>query len=212
MDKYYVYSHVRKDDFQPFYVGKGSGKRCYSLNARNEYWHRVANKHGYAVKILASNLDEELAFFVEAECIDLYKKLNYSLTNMTDGGEGASGYKHSDEHKNSLKGNTFGSSTWGKNFKGKTHSAEQKAKWSVSRKGSPGTRNGVKLSEEIKAKMSASKMGKPVLARRILLDDQVREIRILLQTKKIAAIARMFSVGESTIRRIRDGERYVEVK
>jgi len=212
MMKFYVYQHVKADTNAIFYVGKGKGKRCNKKNGRNQYWHNVVNKHGYKAEIVVDGLDEELAFLTEIELIDKYKKLGLELVNTTDGGEGASGYKHTEEHKEKLKGNEYWKLVKVNGFKGKTHSDEQKAKWSEMRKGSPGTRNGVHLSDETKAKMSASKSGKPVLAKRVLSDDQVREIRFLLQTEYIAEIARRFNVGESTIRRIRDGERYGDVK
>lgn len=209
---YYIYTHIRNDTNEPFYVGKGKGRRCFTKKGRNDHWHRVVNKYGYQVKIVAENLDEELAFLAEAECIDLYKRLGYKLVNMTDGGEGASGYQHTDEHKAKLIGNEYWKLVKVNGFLGKTHSDEQKAKWAESRKGTPSPRKGVILSDEIKQKMSKSKTGKPIKAKRVLSDSQVREIRILLESNTIAFIARQFGVGESTIRRIRDGERYGEVK
>ena len=68
------------------------------------------------------------------------------------------------------------------------------------------------LSDETKRKISQSRIGLIVKKRRVLSDEQVKEIRALLPNHYIAEIARRFSVGESTIRRIRDGERYGEIK
>jgi len=208
---YYIYAHLRNDTNEPFYVGKGKGKRCHSKRGRNEYWHRIANKHGYQIKIVADKLDEELAFLAEAECIDLYKRRGYNLANMTDGGEGASGYQHTEEHKSKMVGNDYWKLVKTNGFKGKTHSEEQKAKWAESRKGTPSPRKGVVLTESTRLKISLARTGKPVLAKRVLSENQVREIRIMLQNHSIAHIARQYSVGESTIRRVRDGERYKDV-
>ena len=68
------------------------------------------------------------------------------------------------------------------------------------------------LSKETRSKISQSRTGLIVQKRRVLTDEQVREIRVLLPQHSIAALARKYGVGESTIRRLRDGERYTEVK
>jgi hypothetical protein len=97
---FYVYEHIRPDTGMVFYVGKGSGKRAYTRSGRNIYWKRIVNKvGGFSVRIVADNLDEELSFLVESERIDQLKILNYSLCNMSDGGEGPSGYRFSDAQK-----------------------------------------------------------------------------------------------------------------
>ena len=209
---YYVYQHKTADTNSIFYIGKGKGNRAFTKSNRSQYWKNVVAKHGLQIEFVVKDVDEELAFLVEAECIDQNKKCGIKLINMTDGGEGASGYKHTETHKQKMKGNKFGASTWGVNFKGKTHSEEQKAKWAKIRKGVTSPRKGVVLSEETKRKMSQSKTGLANLKRRVLSDEQVKEIRALLPHHYIAEIARRFGVGESTIRRIRDGERYGEIK
>jgi len=211
---YYVYKHKKADTNEVFYVGKGKHNRAFVSSKRNPYWKNIVAKHGFAIEFVAKNLDEELAFLVEAETINLYKRLNIRLSNMTDGGEGASGYSHphTKEHKEKMKGNQYGAASWGKTFKGKTHSDEQKAKWSEIRKGVTSPRKGVVLSDETRSKISQARIGMIVKKRRALTDEQVREIRVLLPQHSIAALARKYGVGESTIRRLRDGERYAEVK
>lgn len=102
MNKFYVYQHRRIDENTIFYVGKGSDYRHSETSNRNKYWHNVANKGGFTSEILFDSLDEELALLIEMELIDKYRRLNYKLTNLTDGGEGVSGYRHTKETKKLL--------------------------------------------------------------------------------------------------------------
>ena len=212
MDNFYVYQHKKANTNNIFYVGKGKDKRFVESKSRNPHWHNVVNKYGFDSEIIVKDVDEEFSFLIEMETIDVYRRRGINLVNKTDGGEGTSGfsYSHTEEHKQWLKGNTFGASSWGLTFKGKTHSDETKARWSEIRKNNT-NKTGKKVSKEGKKNISAGKIGKPILAKRILSDEQVREIKRLLPNQSIASIARQFSVGESTIRRVRDGERYGDI-
>jgi len=98
-NRFYVYEHIRLDTMKPFYVGKGQGDRAYRHSCRNIYWKRVVKKHGYLIRFVAENLDEDLAFLTEIERIDQLRRLGVDLTNLSDGGEGQSGYSHSTETK-----------------------------------------------------------------------------------------------------------------
>jgi hypothetical protein len=88
---FYVYEHIRNDTNAIFYVGKGKNERAYRVNNRNEYWKNIVNKTGYTVRFVVKDVDEELAYLVEEERIDQLKRLGIKLTNLTLGGEGASG-------------------------------------------------------------------------------------------------------------------------
>jgi hypothetical protein len=91
---FYVYEHIRNDTNAIFYVGKGKKERAYRVNDRNEYWKNIVNKTGYTVRFVVKDVDEELAYLVEEERIDQLKRLGIKLTNLTLGGEGASGGKN----------------------------------------------------------------------------------------------------------------------
>ena len=208
---FYIYQHRKADTNEIFYVGKGKNTRLNQSRGRNEYWHRVVAKHGFIAEYIAQNLSEELAFLAEMEAIDAYKKRDIQLVNATDGGEGTSGYKHTEEYKASLKGNTNGASSWGMTFKGKKHTKESCQQMSYARIGNQ-NKLGKKLTEESKQKISAAKMGKPIIAKRVLSPDKVLEIRQRVGYRNIAMLAKEYGVGESTIRRIRNGERYGDVK
>lgn len=83
---YYVYVHRRADTGEVFYVGKGFGKRAWKKTTRSEWWKRIEAKHGRTVEIHADDLDENLAFELEAELITKFGRTN--LCNLTDGGDG----------------------------------------------------------------------------------------------------------------------------
>jgi hypothetical protein len=91
----YVYAHVKPSN-EIFYIGKGKDKRAWSKKDRNLHWHNIVKKHGYSVVILADNLTDEYALIEEQLLIKHFKKFK-KLCNQTDGGEGASGFKHSKE-------------------------------------------------------------------------------------------------------------------
>jgi len=96
---FYVYLHRRASDNKVFYVGKGKGKRAYSTFGRNDRWNKTAKKHGLIVEIVFDNLEETEAFQVERDTILEMKYFGYPLVNMTNGGDGISGFKHSVETK-----------------------------------------------------------------------------------------------------------------
>ena len=209
--QYYIYQHRAVDTGNIFYVGKGKGTRLNQSKGRNQYWHRVVAKHGFIAEYIAKNIDEELAFLAEMECIDVYKRRGIQLVNATDGGEGATGYKHTAEHKASMKGNKNGSASWGMTFKDKKHTEESRQKMSHSQIGNK-NKLGKKISNESKQKMSQAKFGKPVFVKRVLTVEQILEIRQRIGYRNIALLAREYGVGESTIRRIRDGKAYKDVQ
>jgi len=143
---FYVYEHIRLDTMKPFYVGKGSGTRAYRKDGRNQYWHNVVNKHGYIVNIVAENLDEEMAFLAEIEKIDQLRRIGIALTNMTDGGEGTSGYVFKTEvisRRTASRANLI-------------CSEETRKKMSESHKGRESPMHGKKHSSETLSKMVAS--------------------------------------------------------
>ena len=90
----YVYIHRRKSDGSVFYVGKGSGKRAWS-NIRSAYWKRIVAKHGYIVEIVETGYQDWYASEREIELIQFYGRDN--LCNFTDGGEGLSGFSHTEQ-------------------------------------------------------------------------------------------------------------------
>ena len=97
MNIFYVYLHRRKTDNKVFYVGKGKNRRAWCTDKRNKHWNNVVDKHGFNVDIVFEGLSEQEAFQIEKDTILEMKYFGCDLTNMTDGGEGSSGFKQSDE-------------------------------------------------------------------------------------------------------------------
>lgn len=96
---FYTYSHT-KPDGTVFYIGKGSGVRAWKKTRRNLHWKNIVAKHGtYNVEILAYWDTEKEALDHEMALISHFRNAGYKLANMTNGGEGISGYKHTDQWK-----------------------------------------------------------------------------------------------------------------
>ena len=199
---YYIYQHRSLDTNAIFYVGKGKNKRHSDKNKRSNYWKSYVAKHGFTSEILVNNLDEYFAFLIETEAIDVYKRRGIKLVNLTNGGEGCSGY--------SMK-----------------HSEEQKAKWSLMRKGTPSPRKGVVLSKETKSLISKARKGsflskehKNAISKGLvgnkntakLTDDQVKFIRNNRHTMTHIQLAEKFGIHKNTIHKIWRFERYKDVK
>lgn len=88
---FYVYLHRKASTGEVFYVGKGHGRRAWS-NQRSLYWHNIVKKHGFTVEFVATGLQEWYSFELERELIAFYGR--DFLCNMTDGGDGISGFTH----------------------------------------------------------------------------------------------------------------------
>jgi hypothetical protein len=99
----YIYEHIRPDTNAVFYVGKGTEKRMHSKHRRNVHWNNIVRKAGgFAACEVCQHEDEELLFLAEQERIDQLKRLGVKLSNKTDGGEGPSGYRHTEEAKRKI--------------------------------------------------------------------------------------------------------------
>lgn len=99
---YYTYGHYKLDSKELFYIGKGKGNRSHEKDGRSNYWRKIVNKYGYTVEIFAEWKCEKDAFIHEKFLINCFKNLT-TLCNLTDGGEGCSGYVWTNEQKKKLK-------------------------------------------------------------------------------------------------------------
>lgn len=102
--------------YEPFYVGKGKGYRYKDLNSRNYYFKNKINKikkfdlESIIVK-LKEDIKEKDSFILESKLIKAIGRKDIDegpLINFTDGGEGVSGYKFSENHRKLLSDRNSG--------------------------------------------------------------------------------------------------------
>jgi DNA-binding cell septation regulator SpoVG len=96
MSIYYVYQYLRSDG-TPYYIGKGMGRRAFSAN------HSInVPKDRTRIIMIKENMLESDAFALEIKLIAKYGRKDIGtgiLRNMTNGGEGSSGFIFSDESR-----------------------------------------------------------------------------------------------------------------
>jgi hypothetical protein len=199
MKKFYVYFLRRPDKVDPiepwkncpFYVGKGQnhrykkhrkeakilmtdpGRKLQRIVIIHKLWKK---KLDFEIDIVFDNLTEQEAFELEAMAIEAYGRIDLGtgiLTNLTNGGEGASGLIQSEEKKNKLSKKAIGNKRW----VGRKHSEEAKIKIGLANSGknhymfgkhcteeqrriNSNSHKGKKLSEITKKRISEAKTGK----------------------------------------------------
>lgn len=107
--KYFVYCHIRQDTNEVFYIGKGSCRRINEKRGRSKHWQNIVNKAGGFVSRVIAKCEREVdALEFEKKIISKLKDQGVKLCNVTNGGEGVSGYKHTPEMKEYLRLKAFG--------------------------------------------------------------------------------------------------------
>jgi len=155
---FYTYAHYKPDN-SVFYIGKGQRNRAYDKISRSKKWKSlVAEIKDYKVELLGHWKTEQEAFEHEIFLIDCFKNMGAELINVSKGGYGASGYKHTEEFKSARHKSMIGHHN---PFYGKTHSLETKEKISLAKRKKPiSPWLGKKRSEETKKKISDALMGR----------------------------------------------------
>jgi len=100
---FYVYGYLRAVTSERgeagtyYYIGKGRGNRAYSKDRLVP-----VPKDRDRIVIIVDNLTEEEAFKLEIQLISKYGRIDEEtgiLHNLTNGGEGSSGYRFTDEQR-----------------------------------------------------------------------------------------------------------------
>jgi hypothetical protein len=112
---FYVYEHYRIGEDIPFFVGKGHHRRAFTKRGRNVWWKRIVEKNGgFEVRFVQENLSEFEAFWLEVNQIAGWGRADLGegpLVNLTDGGEGVSGWiptkEWRDKKRKMMKNNTI---------------------------------------------------------------------------------------------------------
>jgi hypothetical protein len=112
MNDFYTYAYLRTDR-TPYYIGKGKYKKISTH--LNKYFRAYYGKHYVPIPpkervlILKFDITEEKSLNHERYMIGILGRKDLGtgiLRNLTDGGEGTSGFKHSDEYKKNVSTRT----------------------------------------------------------------------------------------------------------
>ena len=111
MNEYYAYALIDPRTDKPFYIGKGKGDRYKAhlvpsklkeKSIKNNMIKKLVRLGLNHTVVISNLMSEEDALEVEMLLIAEYGRVDNGsgiLSNHTDGGDGASGYKHTEEHK-----------------------------------------------------------------------------------------------------------------
>lgn len=162
-NKYYIYFHINDAKNEIFYVGKGFGRRAFRKNDRNKFWKNVTSKYSYTIVFPHKDITEEEAIKLEIYYISKIGRRdlgNGPLVNLTDGGDGSSGYIMTSEHKNKIREKMKGRIFSEEHLKRNRESKIGKQRPESVRKKLSNYRKGKRLSKETKLKISQSGKGR----------------------------------------------------
>ena len=207
---YLIYNQVNGK----LYVGKGSSTSRWNEHLKTarggkekypdkfSVIHAAINKYGppnFVFKIVEYTETDQDALDLERAWISFLRGEKYILYNLTDGGDGSIGFKHSDETKNNLSEMNSGPNH---PQYGKPRSDVVKDKISASK---TGTKRPTR-SKEWTNKITAHNIGNRYNAK--LTEDIVREIKtLLLQGVSQASIAKQFNITPQCVYDIKHEDR-----
>lgn len=137
---FYIYAYLR-DDGSPYYIGKGFKNRMFRSHKQHGVFKPKSSEH-WKIVVMESNLTEIGSLALERFYIRWYGRKDLGtgiLYNKTDGGEGVSGYSHTELSKQKMR---------------RKFSQEHRKKLSDARKGKCPSNKGKKMSDELRNKIS----------------------------------------------------------
>ena len=157
-NNYKVYVHINKTNGKRYYgITKQEPKKRWQNGKKygnNDHFTNAINYYGwdnFDHIVIARGLTEEEAKWLEIELIREFDTTNRDKGyNITKGGEGTNGYKHTEETRKNI----------GKIHKGKTLSEETRKKLSEAMKGKNSPMKGKTHTEETRKNISEAMKGK----------------------------------------------------
>ena len=168
-------------------------EHCYVGNSCGQLLNKAINKYGidaFEIQVVASAKTIVDLKELEKQLIVQYQTKVPNGYNLTDGGDGLTGYRHTEEQKkrngDAKRGTVLSDETKQKmkdahlgennHFYGKSHSEETKQRISETKKANP-TRYwlGKKRDEETKLKFSLAKLDKPSWNKGLKMTDEARK-------------------------------------
>jgi hypothetical protein len=214
LNQFYVYAYLRSKPSQhgpkysPFYIGKGKGDRAFVR--RNRITPTPADVS--FIVFVQEGLTEEEALNLEKFCINLYGRIDNQtgiLRNLTDGGEGLSGFSPSSETRNKISASNKGKT------KGRKLSEETKRKISSATSGKNNPRWKKEVTLETRRKMSLAKQDfqmselakqKMVATSAMYLYELIDANGDVYVTENLACFARQYNLTVQLLRLVVNGK------
>lgn len=200
---FYVYVKFRPWNCVPCYVGKGHGKRAFSHEAKshNPHLERIIRKAGGELPTVfpREGLTEAEAFETEVALIKAIgrKKNGGPLVNMTDGGEGVSGFVPSPEQiAKQISCHT-----------GRKRSAETRARMSIAQRGRTYSPEAI---EKMRMSHLGSRRGLEAIVKTSIANRGQR--RTVEQRTRMSVAARQRKTSVEGRARIRKGQREGKIR
>ena len=198
---YYCYVYKREDG-TPYYIGKGKGSRAFITS------RRIISPPRDRTNIIftCEGVSETEAFEMEVALISLLGRKDLGtgiLRNQTDGGDGISGYAHTEEARRKMceKKRNISDETRRKlseSNKGNRRSEESKIKMSVARRGERNPNYGKPRSEETRRKIGEAN-SKP---RKVTEEQQLEIYQRRRNGETYKQLAVDYGLHSNTIRKI----------